>query len=504
MLTREFEYRLDEETRSVSGVAVPYGVATNVGRYTETILRDAVVPADPVVILRNHEGGPIGKVIEHEHKDDGWNIKAKFFDTQAGNEAYELAKEGVAKTFSIGFLPVEHVEDKQGNITRSKIDVREVSLIVYPKSPAYAAAAIKEVREEKEMTDITKVDLDEVKDSVDELKREFANLTVVEREPAIDTRSVGEFVKAVVRGDNEAVESYHSMQSRAYAGGTTADTVTKAAWVGDLTRVVEEAAPLTKVFSTGTLPEKGMSIEYAQLKSNTIVVDEQAAQGDTLDFGLVKVETKTAPVKTFGGYTTMSFQEIERSNVNILDTAFKAMGAATGVALNSIVSGAYLTAHAAQVTATNTVSVAAASATYVDWIAAIVDAAIKFETLGMPLEALVVDSATFKELVALTGADGRPLMVVSGSGVNAVGNMNVKGLRGDIANVQIVMSGALSTDKDECAFVNKAGLKLYKSPVVRLQDTNILTLTKDFSVYTLAAIANEVPAAIVPVVRSVA
>ena len=52
---------------------------------------------------------------------------------------------------------------------------------------------------------------------------------------------------------------------------------------------------------------------------------------------------------------------------------------------------------------------------------------------------------------------------------------------------------------NESAFVNSNAIRFYTSPIVRLQDENIINLSKDFSVYTYAAIADEIPAAVVPV-----
>jgi hypothetical protein len=353
-------------------------------------------------------------------------------------------------------------------------------------------------QEENEMdsneTTIAAQDLvNEVRESVETLSREVQVLksaTTTASVESVDKRSAGEVLKAIAKNDENTI--------RAYTGGTTADAVVMNGWVGDLTRIVDEAAVLRSVFATGALPGEGNYVEYAQLKSNTMDIDVQAAEGDDLVFGKIEQELKTAPVKTLGGYTTLSRQEIERSSINILDASLRAQAIQVGKALNAQFRTAYLAAHAAQVTADNTV-VVPANGTYTDWLNAIVDASVKFQNQGLSLDALVVDAATFKKLVALEGSDGRPVMLVTGNGTNNVGSINVAGLGGSVASVAVVVDPSLTGG---VAFINRNAIRQFNSPVVRLQDENIINLSKDFSVYLYSAIADEIPSAIVPVVAA--
>ena len=492
LLVREFEVRLaDPDKREVAGIAVPWETPTDVGGYTEVIARGAVKPSGNVKLFYGHKE-PIGKIVSYEDGEDGWTIRATISKTSRGDEVYTLLQDGVLDRFSIGFMPVAEENTKDGSVRRTEIDAREVSIVPFP---AYEGAVINEVRSEGDhMTEVTRTDLDEVRDSVDALQREVSTMQVV-REPAIDNRSAGQVIKAIASGDESAIADYDAMQ-RAYAGGTTTDSVSKAAWVGDLTRIVEEASPLRNLFSTGTLPTNGMAIEYAQLKNNSVQVTKQAKEGDDLAFGKVTIETKSANIETFGGYTSLSIQAIERSNVNILDTHMRALGAAAGKQINTVVSNDYKALQAAQRTAGNKVTVSAAKG-YKGWLEAVVDAAVNFEGQGLGLDALVVDQATFKVLMSLQGEDGRPVMLVSGQGNNNVGSLDVTGLRGSFANVTVVMSGALGATHS--AFINRSAIRFYGSPVIRLQDSNVINLSKDFSVYTLGAVADEIPTAIVAV-----
>ena len=514
MEIRELDIRaVDSERRIVSGIAVPYGQTANIGYYQERFAPGSVEMADTVQLYWRHEE-PIGKVLSSRETKDGFEITARISETDRGNEAYTLVRDGVINKFSVGFQPVEHNVDKDETIVRTKVLLREVSLVPLPAYDGANVLSVREdsgttneevllelptIQEENEMesnetTTATQDLVNEVRESVETLSREVQVLkssTTTATVESVDVRSAGEVLKAIAKNDENTI--------RAYTGGTTADAVVMNGWVGDLTRIIDEAAVLRSVFATGALPAEGNYVEYAQLKSNSMDIDVQASEGDDLVFGKIEQELKTAPVKTLGGYTTLSRQEIERSSVNILDASLRAQAIQAGKALNAQFRAAYVAAVAAQVTADNTVEVPATGATYADWLNAIVDASVKFQNQGLSLDALVVDAATFKKLAALEGADGRPVLLVTGNGTNNVGSINIVGLGGSVASVTVVVDPSLTGN---VAFVNRNAIRQFTSPVVRLQDENIINLSKDFSVYMYSAIANEIPAGIVPVVAA--
>lgn len=511
---RELEIRaVDQEERTVTGIAVPYGQTISLGYMNERFAEDSVELADTTQLFWRHEE-PIGKVLSGKSTKEGFEITARISETPRGNEAYTLVRDGVINKFSIGFEPVEH-KVEEDTIVRTKVLVREVSLVPLP---AYSGASLTEVRSDSQDLTNTEVlqelpentkesimenketmtaeDLNEVRESVTNLERKFEvalNKTEASA-PVADTRSAGEVLKAIAKNDESTI--------RAYTGGTTADAVVMNGWVGDLTRIIDEAAVLRGVFSTGTLPSEGNYIEYAQLKSNTMDIDVQAAEGDDLVFGKIQQELKTAPVKTLGGYTTLSRQEIERSSINILDASLRAQAIQAGKALNLQFRTAYKTAVEDAIDDGNAVVLGSAAsfaaATYSDWLDAIVDATVKFQNQGLSLDTLVVDATVFKTLAKLEGADGRPLLLVTGNGTNNVGSINITGLGGSLASVSVVVDPAL--DSGDVAFINRNAIRMYNSPVVRLQDENIINLSKDFSVYMYSATAVELPAGIVPVV----
>jgi hypothetical protein len=91
------------------------------------------------------------------------------------------------------------------------------------------------------------------------------------------------------------------------------------------------------------------------------------------------------------------------------------------------------------------------------------------------------------------------VLLVSGNGTNNIGTLNPVGLSGDLAGLTIRLDAGLAAGAPSAAFVNADAVRLYADPAKRLTDENIVNLTKQFSLYTYAAVAQEIPAAVVPV-----
>lgn len=329
----------------------------------------------------------------------------------------------------------------------------------------------------------------ELADNLAHLERKVSELENTDPTPAGDSfRSVGHFVRDLAEGNDLAV--------RVYTGSTTADAVVTPV-DRYLENLVADASPLGRVFSSGVTPATGMSITYAKISAITDGTDVQSGEGEALGIYAIEMDTDSVAIDTIGSGITMSRQAATRATVPFLDAHFRGQALALGKALNDSLRSTYLSVHAAQVTATNTVVVPATGATIGDWIGAAVDASAKFAALGLQVEALLVSPGVFKDLAALIGSDGRPIMAVVGGGQNVGGTINVPGISGNLAGINVVVDTVLADD--ECAFVNSQALRQYQSAALRLSNSDALTLTEEWSLSTYTAVADEIPSAIVPV-----
>jgi len=488
LIKRSFEIRAtDTEKREVSGVAVPFNETIDIGGgWSERFEKGAFDTTADVKLFRDHTD-VIGRVTEMEESDEGLVVRAKISETSLGNETLNLVKDGAIRSFSVGFIPVID-EKKEKTIIRKKVDLKEISLVVFP---AYENASVTEVREVKEeiMTENKdySADIAEVRNHAEELERRLDVLatTSVSTPATAQFRSYGDWVKAVAAGNEDAL-SLH----RSFTGADTGDSIVKNAWVSDTVRILNAGRPTFNTLSSAALPADGMNIEYPLVNTNTTAVSEQAAEGDTLDYGKLTLTSATAPIKTYGGYTDMSRQVVERSSIAYVDTAFRAMVAKYAAATNAAAI-AKITAVQNTFNQTNL-----ASFDVDDILEALADSASEVnENSGRALEVLLVGKTIFKNLAKAVDASNRPILSNVGATQNTFGSINPVGLTGNILGLPVVLDPALNALA--MFAMNSAALTTYESAGApfRLNDEEITGLTNSFSVYGYLALSCSEPLA---------
>lgn len=495
--TRAFEARADLEERTIVGLAVPYGQTADIGgMYQERFAPGAIDSIEDVKLFYGHEE-PIGKIVEGRDTEAGFEIVAKVSDTARGNEVLTLMRDGVLNKFSVGFIPEESEKDGS-TITRTKVSLKEVSVVPFP---AFAGANITEVREEqtapeaeltneqemRTMSENIELEVRSVMDEVAELRR-VVEAGQTSSAPAIigaEIRSQGDFAKKMLQGDADAIEL-------ARAASTSADTVALPGFVGFINNLIDNNRPALSVFSRAALPAAGLTVEYAQVTANTITVGQQDPENEALSFGNLTIDSISAPVKTYGGYTSFSRQTIERSTVDYLNTVFQALTIAYANATNGA-----LVAHVQGLSYTGkTFDVSALTSAAL--IGGIADgSAYIFENTGLRPEAIVVGTGAYKKLMTVAGEDGRPVVLVNGAGFNNVGSANIPGLSGQLFGLPVIVDPAMG---DNLAYMaNSRAIQTFESAgaPVRLTDGDITTLTDSVSVYGYLAITTPFAGAIV-------
>jgi HK97 family phage prohead protease len=490
LITRSFEIRAtDTEKREVSGVAVPFNETIDIGGgWSERFEKGAVDLEADVKLFRDHKE-IIGKVTRMEESDEGLIINAKISDTTLGNETLELVKDGAIRSFSVGFIPVVD-EKKEKTIVRKKVDLKEVSLVAFP---AYENASVTEVREEVKEEIMTEnkdysADIAEVRNHAEELERRLDVLaTTSASTPATSQfRSYGDWVKAVAAGNEDAIALH-----RTFTGADLGDSIVKNAWVSDTVRILNAGRPTFNVFASAALPADGMNVEYPKVNTNTLDVAEQAAEGDALAYGKLTLTSATAPIKTYGGYTDMSRQVVERSSIAYVDTAFRAMVAKYAAVTNAAVR-AKLVSEAANF---NSSALGAWTATEI--IDSLAEAAVKVNgDTGLPLEFILVSSDVFRLMAKTVDTMDRPILSNVGATSNTFGSINPVGLTGNILGLPVVVDPSLANLSFYAG--NSAALTNYESAGApfRLNDEDITALTNSFSVYGYLGIAVPEPKAL--------
>jgi HK97 family phage prohead protease len=497
MEIRHFEARADVEERTIIGLAVPYGEEADLGGgVRERFEAGAIESVEDVKLFYGHED-PIGKVLEGKDTEAGFEIRAKVSETPKGDEVLTLMRDGVLNKFSVGFFPVESERDGSV-IIRKKVDLREVSVVAIP---AFAGANITEVRSEqvqpeleaesheqerKSMSENMELEVRSVQDEVAELRRVVeAGLTPAT--PAVvgaEIRSQGELAKALIKGDEDA-------KALVRTASTSADAAIIPPFVGYLETLINNNRPTLSAFQRGALPASGLAVEYVQIDSNTLAVDEQASENTALEFGNLSFEVKSVDVKTYGGYTSFSRQYVERATIDTLNQVFQGLTIAYANATNKVVvdlieglsyTGKTFTAN----TDASTVAKAIAEGS-----------AYIFEKTGLRPEFIICPVDAYVNLVSIGATDGRLNFATTGENMNMVGNANIPGLSGTLFGLPLIVDPQRSGD--DAIMGNSAALTSWESAgaPVRLTAGDITTLQDDVSVYGYMAVAVQRPDALV-------
>ncbi|MDI9895088.1 phage major capsid protein [Rhodococcus sp. IEGM 1381] len=491
---------LRAEQREVIGIAVPYDQVAEVraGGYKERFEFGSIADHSegPVYYRHDHQdnGLAIGYIKESTSDSKGLKVVAKIHKNAKGDKVLSDIAAGRIKGFSVGFVPLEH-RDEDGVLVRTKIDLQEISLA---ELPVYAGAALLEVREnnkkvddEEDMSEINdklSSDVTELRETVSELDRKMSVLETRESNDSSavkEYRSGGDFLKALATGADEA-----KIQVRAFTGATTVDAdAIRPAWVNQTLKLVEKQRIVKNLFASAPLPGTGNSIEYPYVKTETGAVGVQSAEGADLPYLELVIDTATAPVVTHGGYSSLSRQAIERSDVAYLESVLRFQAISYGNSTESAVQAAL--AGAAGVNSVELAGATNSAKTAAMYLEAVIDAkaAIDDNSKGLQADVILVSRDVHKKLSLLVDTTGRPLFVLNGDGVNSFGSIPAGRLAGVIDNTPLVVGKNLAAGTIVVA--SAQALTSYESPgaPVALQDENIINLTKDFSLYGYFAVA---------------
>lgn len=522
--------------RTIDGYAVLFDVPSEVepGVF-EIVRKGALKPYRGRVYLRDKHG-PLGGVeigmVETTEDDKGLKISARISDTTHGRDALQLIRDKVIQDLSIGYYeaPGYVSVDKENRRIVNRGDLFEVALSHQGAHQGAQITAIREVGQEpatKEGTNMPDTDIEELRAEVVSLReanemneRRLATFTLptqVAPNPfpvASQFRSAGEWLKAVAdpatREDalkvNTEVKEY-AARTRDFAGTTTADTngsFGPTTWLADAIRIVADNSIAVDRFRRAPLPTTGLHADYLTFGDSTLQVQEQENEGDTLAFGKLNLDADSTDFKTYGGYTSFSFQAIRKSPVNIVDTAYSLLTREASKRRN-----AALVAKLLNGVAYSGVEVGNdAPGNYDEWISVLVAQKMAQAStgLGLPVDSYLVSSDVYTQLIGVKDDDGNRLMALPGVNYGAnIGNAGTMaypagqsggfpaGFGGSILGVPVFVEPALDGGTF-LSIAKDAAVVFGDDSVTRLgPDQDITNLTSEISVYFEMGAATQFP-----------
>lgn len=509
---------------TLEGVAVPFNQRYALWcDYAEIIDPDCDFGDRRTVKVSREHGELIGKLTDMRREADGLHVVAKLADTEGGREAAELVREGVYDGFSIGFRPVENriiaSDDGVTEVHRRKVDLFEVAVTGIP---AYPAAEITGQRtqtttnkgmEAPVMGDNTNNEQRDnaVNERLEAFGEELRGIkatvaagiqTAAPAELGGEFRTAGDYLKALSDERNADHAAAIDLMRQTRDQIVTGDTGNTVAWIADDLRLIEQRRKVTNILTRDTLPATGMSMEYNVVSEDTTAAAKQTAEGAALTFGKVKFGTKTADINTYGGYTTLSRQVINRSTTPMLNTALRALNNAYAKATENAVRTYLYDLIKSQRDATqnpNNIAAPAALNTMTpdQWAGLILDAAEVMDDRNAAMTRLGVSKDVALALIKLKDSGNR-FMDISGKGGDTIGAFDLTGVVGDLMRVPVYLLP--KAPDGTAAFIDPTAVTVWESGgPTQLSNTDPVNIVDNYSVYGYMAVAATFTDGLLPV-----
>ena len=412
--------------RTISGIAVPYGVDANVSTGQTVRIAAGALPVDgpaPRLLAEHDHSRVIGMVTAREETDAGMLFTAEIARTAAGNDLVELLKMGAYDSVSIGIEPTDVEQDGRTTIVKAA-NWTELSVVF---QPAFAAAKITEIAASvpEEETPDTPTPQPSEEDNMTESAPVEAAAEVVPTDPipAVPRKfslpSASEWIAAALEGGHR----WHLINDQIKAAApdvttTSNDGVLPEPIVGPVYNDYLGIRPVVDAFGPKAMPGNGKVFIRPSVSTHTSM-GAQSAENAALTAGEFQIQENQVTKASYGGYVRVSEQLQDWSDPSIINLILEDMGrvyaqTTDNVAADALVAGATTTG--------NFTSANIGDATeWLSWLYA--NAAYILENAGngghLPTH-LFVSAANWEALGKLEDGSGRPLFPQVGP-MNAFG-----------------------------------------------------------------------------------
>jgi len=439
--------------RTISGIAVPYGQEATVNDGQKIRIEAGALPVDgkaPKLFLYHDASQPIGTVIARVDTDEGMLFQAKIAKTALGDEALQLATEGVLDSVSVGINPKKFSWDGDVMVVK-KADWMELSMVPIP---AFAGATITDIaasasiHHQEEQIRNTQEEPQESETPMSEQAApaviEASNVTTVFAQPrSFKLPTPAEYIAAFVRGGHDFAQLNANIRAAAPDIITT-DTpgILPEPIVGPVYDGLNAIRPFVSAIGTKAMPGSGATFRRPKITARPVVTQQPTGQNNTLDPSSVTVSNNDISKLTFGTYVTISEQDLDwtdPASLNIvLDQLAIAYGQATdNYAVDQMVAGT------TQFETINDLTDAA------DWVSAIYGAAYQISNGSNYLPThFFCAPVTWAKLAQVVDGQDRPLFPFVGAqglnGQNALGTSSAGSWNGNPLGLVMVVDKNMS------------------------------------------------------------
>jgi HK97 family phage prohead protease len=435
-------------SRTITGIAVPYGVPATVSDGTQVVFEQGSLPVEgkaPRLYMNHDSNQAIGIVTERVDTPEGMLFSAKISKTAAGDEALQLALDGVLDSVSVGVNPTKSRANDDGSVTVLAADWIELSMVPVP---AFAGAIITDIaasiHHEPEETDNN-----EIQEPTEETEPMSEATPVIEATiptaslPAVAKRKFdlptpgeyfaamhigGETFRNVAAATQEYIKSKQTALEAAAGDIATTDTpgLLPVPVLGPVFQDLNFIRPVVQAIGARAMPNGGASKTFVRPTITTHTsVAAQSSELAAASATTMVIAANTVSKTTLAGQVTLSIQDVDFTDpaslqIILNDLVGEYMLASDNVAADAITAGA--TASGATWTVASTDPSSLFNALYTAAYN------ILTETNFLP-DHLFVDPNVWLYLGKQLDADKRPVFPYVGAaglmGMNAAGTSNI-------------------------------------------------------------------------------
>jgi HK97 family phage prohead protease len=419
----------EDAPKTITGIAVPWApVSATVMDGTKVSFARGAFDLDMKnpKLLENHDMSQLrGVVSSLADMPEGLGFTATFAKTGAAADAIELVKAGAYDSVSVGAVPTKFKYDKNGVMVVSKADLVEISLVA---QPAFKDAVITEIAaSEPDATEPTPTDSEEEPEvATQENPVVEVEASIIPTTPIYATArrefklpSPAEYISSYLKGGSDFAQLHENIRAAAPDVITT-DTpgILPTPILSPVYNNFRGLRPVVDAIGAKAMPGGGKIFIRPEVTTHTSMA-VQSAENAALQSGTFVVFNNQVTKNTYGGYVTISEQDLDWTDPNVLSLVLDDMGRiyanqTDDVAADALVAGA-----------TTTAVLSDANLLLADKVVAFVyDAAatiLSASNGNLPTH-LFVSSDVFASLGKLSDSSLRPLFPQTGP-MNAYGSM---------------------------------------------------------------------------------
>ena len=356
--------------RSISGLAVPWNVdATVLGGQVVRFLPGSLPETGPAPkLLEEHAGLPIGLVTERVSTEEGMMFVAKLAENNTrANDAMALLTMGAIDAVSVGAIPTQFKYDKNGTMVVSKADFVEISLVTagaFSDARIYDVAATAQRTQEGVWVEVPNEQEEEESTPTPTPPTEEKEIPMSESPEVVEATtptpifatakrefklpSPAEYIGAYIAGGS-AFEQMNANIRAAAPDVTTTDTpgVLPTPIVSPVYNNFRGLRPVVDAIGVKAMPGGGKIFIRPEVTTHTSMA-VQSAENAALQSGTFVVYNNQVTKNTYGGYVTISEQDLDWTDPNILSLVLDDMSKiyanqTDDVAADALVAGASVT-----------------------------------------------------------------------------------------------------------------------------------------------------------------